>query len=381
MIVQVIPSIARESSGPTSSVRSMVEGLNELGGWSTKIFCVRLNNEINDESFIELFDRDRFIPKIFCKSTKLLNRLNELYKDKELELVHIHGFWSELFIEVTNFCSKNEIPFIVSPRGSLAPGAINIRFFWKKLYWKLRLKNRLNEVGYFHATSDKEKSEVLSMFKSATVHVVPNTISSKIADSVSSQNVNENERVIAFLGRVHPIKGLDLLIEVWSEIHSSFPDWVLKIAGPEDDYFRENSYGKFLREKLGELGCMRIEFIGEITGANKFRFLRSADLLILPSKTENFGQVVLESLLCGTPVIASSDTPWRQLEDFDCGWTFERTHLDLKRVLITCLKKSSQELEEKGRNGTRYFETHFSTNAVVPKMIQTYEEIVETFNH
>lgn len=381
MIVQVIPSVARESSGPTSSVKSLVEGLNESGGYSTKIFCVQLNNEKNDSSFIELFDRDRFVPKIFCKSTKLLKRLADLYKNKELELVHIHGFWSELFIEVTDFCLKNEIPLIVSPRGSLASGAINVRFFWKKLYWKFRLKKRLDAISYFHATSEKEKTEILLMFKSSRVHVVPNTISSKLANSVICQKVNKNERVIAFLGRIHPIKGLDLLIEVWSQIYAIFPDWVLKIAGPEDDYFRENSYGKFLRTKLTELSCTRVEFTGEITGVSKFRFLKSADVLILPSKTENFGQVVLESLLCGTPVIASRDTPWQQLRDFDCGWTFERTHLDLKGVLMTCLTMSRQELEEKGLNGKRYFERCFSTNAVAPKMSQSYKEIVETLNH
>ena len=122
---------------------------------------------------------------------------------------------------------------------------------------------------------------------------------------------------LLFMGRMHPIKGIDRLLEALSA-STLFrgSEYSLLIAGPDSD----KMYARTLSELVQVLGLSaKVSFIGVVQGKEKEQLYADARVLILPSHAENFGNVVIESLAQGTPVVASTNTPWQVLEE-EAGW-------------------------------------------------------------
>jgi glycosyltransferase involved in cell wall biosynthesis len=121
--------------------------------------------------------------------------------------------------------------------------------------------------------------------------------------------------LLLILGRVHPVKGIEIAIQAMRMVLKSLPTAVLVIAGPG-----EARYDRGLVDLAAAVGVQdRVRRVPMIAGVDKYQLLRDADLVLLPSRQENFGNVAAEALSIGTPVIASQATPWQSLEHTGCG--------------------------------------------------------------
>jgi glycosyltransferase involved in cell wall biosynthesis len=128
-------------------------------------------------------------------------------------------------------------------------------------------------------------------------------------------NVDEHTPLFLVLGRVHPVKGIDIAIRALRLVKERLPSAILVIAGPG-----QPQYDKTLMELARSLGVdSSVRRVPLTMGADKYRLLRDADLLLLPSRQENFGNVVAEALSVGTSAVASHATPWDTLEQSGCG--------------------------------------------------------------
>src|SRR5262249_29857480 len=136
-------------------------------------------------------------------------------------------------------------------------------------------------------------------------------------------------RKLVFLSRVHPKKGVDLLVRAWSAVSTRFPDWELDIIGPDEIGSMEA-----IRRLVAELHAERVTFVGPLYGEEKWRALGSASAFVLPTHSENFGIAVAEALAVGVPAIVTRGAPWSGLEQERCGWWIDRT-LD---ALVGCLE-------------------------------------------
>jgi len=151
----------------------------------------------------------------------------------------------------------------------------------------------------------------------------------------------EKENYIAALGRVHPVKGYDLLIESFAKIHNQYPELLLKIAGKDDGCKAD------LEELVQKHGLTsKVSFIGNVSGKEKELFLRKAKCLAMPSHTENFGIVAVEAMAQGTPVIASKNTPWEIIEKRKAGFWSENNPMDLKKSIEHLLDVKMGEYEK-----------------------------------
>ena len=170
------------------------------------------------------------------------------------------------------------------------------------------------------------------MFGDVETVIIPNGISAEEFESIQSLSkgdffqkfcrpkataskcLGEVTSVIVSMGRLHPKKGLDILISAFSEFLSDNSGSILAIAGPDE------GDGKRLSELAISLGVSdRVFFVGLLSGLDRLEFLANADVFVLPSHNENFGNVYLESLFAGTPIIASKNTPWSLVEEYNCG--------------------------------------------------------------
>ncbi|EFK96553.1 Glycosyl transferase, group 1 [sediment metagenome] len=147
-------------------------------------------------------------------------------------------------------------------------------------------------------------------------------------------------KTLLFLSRIHPKKGLDILLRAWGRLQGRYQDWRIEVVGPDNE-----GYLTAMQELAVELRLERVEFRGPLFGTDKLAAYANADAYVLPSWSENFGYTVAEALAAGTPVITTRETPWSVLEREGCGWWID-TGLDsltvcLDEVLSTPARSST----------------------------------------
>ena len=172
------------------------------------------------------------------------------------------------------------------------------------------------------------------------------------------KRTDEGPKTFLFVGRLHPLKGLDMLL-------AALPAGAfLRVIAPDADgawacYER-------LARRLGVAD--RVTFIGVKTGAEKIRELRAADALVLPTHSENFGFAVAEALVVGTPAITTKGAPWEGLETHGCGWWTDVNAASLRAALADCASRSRAELAEMGARGRAWMLTDFTWRACAERV-------------
>jgi glycosyltransferase involved in cell wall biosynthesis len=176
-----------------------------------------------------------------------------------------------------------------------------------------------------------------------------------------------------YIGRLHPKKGLENLITGLSMTDAFLrSENVLKIAGKgKPDY--ENK----LRALVTELGMEnKIEFVGQVEGVQKEHLLADALWTIMPSHTENFGLVVVESLAQNTPVIASKNSPWEALNSERLGFWTENSPEALADILTRVLTMSREEYEGYRERGRPFVEQNFDIGRNIGRWVEAYRTMV-----
>jgi glycosyltransferase involved in cell wall biosynthesis len=177
---------------------------------------------------------------------------------------------------------------------------------------------------------------------------------------------------VLVLGRLHPKKAIETLVDVFLQVTDRFPDWRLTIAGDG-----ERDYVERLRASVASLDVhQRISFSGWLQGAPKVAALRGASLLALPSHQENFGLVVAEALACGTPVLVSQHVNLAdEIAAADAGWVVPLDRSVLHETLIHVLEGDS-ERERRGRAGRNLAARCFRWKSVAVEVTRLYQSVM-----
>jgi glycosyltransferase involved in cell wall biosynthesis len=181
----------------------------------------------------------------------------------------------------------------------------------------------------------------------------------------------KDRRVVVFLGRLSREKGLDILIPAWGELlkSGSYRDAVLVIGGPD-----AGGYGRTVKALIEAYGVRpNVLTIGMVGDQEKLTLLRRADVFVLPSYTENFGLVVTEALACGTPVIATTGTPWRQLQEIDAGRWVAPERRELGQAVRELLDMSKSQRHAMGERGRGLVERDYAWEKIAPQFVSVCE--------
>ena len=119
-----------------------------------------------------------------------------------------------------------------------------------------------------------------------------------------------------------------------------------------------------------------MDFVGFVSGKEKYDRLSRLSALMVPSAQENFGMIVPEALICGTPVYASLGTPWGELNDWNAGWWKDNAPGTIAGVIEEILSKSDEELLAMGKKGRMLIEEKYEQHKVAGMMMQLYEWII-----
>ncbi len=280
-------------------------------------------------------------------------------------IIHTHGMWRMPNVMPALIAKRFGRPLFFSPRGSLSKVALSFSPLKKKIFLELGQRYALDATDCFHATSDDEASDIRSLGFNQPIAVIPNGI--ELPSIAPSQQQPHSERTILSLGRLHPKKGLDNLLRAWALLEQEWPEWKLRIAGPA-----ERGHDLQLRLLANELGLSRVSIEGAVFGADKQAAYRNADVFILPTRSENFGLVVVEALAQETPVISTRGAPWSALEDNRCGWWVEQSPASMAASLKQAMAMPRTHLREMGARGRQWVARRFCWSAIASQMLEAY---------
>ncbi len=365
-VIHTVAAISEEAAGPSYSVVRLCEALIAEGELVT-LTSLDWATMISPPAFLKRFPPG-FGPSRLGSSPSMRHWLAQTAMAGEVNLIHNHGIWMMPNVYPGWVGKKTGIPLIVSPRGMLSDWAMKSGSPMKRLFWPLVQRPALNATTCFHATAESEYAEIRRLGFKQPVAIIPNGID--IPECSSKPSVEPP--TLLFLGRIHPKKGLDLLLPAWAVVQKHFPEWRLRVVGPDN-----GGYLQRLRQWASELKLERIEFTGPLVGQAKWQAYRNASLFVLPTYSENFGLTVAEALAAGTPSIVTKGAPWQGLVTHQSGWWIDTSLDALAATLEDALSRPRNELEAMGRRGREWIEADFRWQRVGQQMAQTYRWVID----
>ncbi|MDE7188803.1 MAG: glycosyltransferase family 4 protein, partial [Muribaculaceae bacterium] len=284
------------------------------------------------------------------------------------EVIHLSSicYPPSLIFALWSILLKKKV--IWSPRGEFAPEAVQNNKLKKILFSTIRFLFRKKVI--FHATSNKELSEIKEVISPNKTVVLPNYMELPLP-----LPYDPSEKYLLYVGRINRIKAIHKLILALSQSDTfKNSDFKLKIAGDTTtfkDYYIE------LVQLISELGLSsKVEFLGRIDGEKKTQLYANAYFFFLVSESENFGNVVIEAMSQGTPVVTSYGTPWKELQGKRIGYHVENTPAILAKTIDEVLSISPLEYLQLRQKVKRYCTENYSIQTNVDKWIQVYKSVL-----
>jgi len=380
----VIPSFypAVVYGGPIFSTLHTCEQLAKLDDIKVKVSTTNTNmtskldvetnkwKKFSDDFFVKYYDEtkvDKFSLQLFLN----------IWRDiKSADVVHIQSIFNTPTPISLFYAKLFKKPIILSPRGSLGGWCIDNGSKFKDIWLRFLIKPLVQNVTW-HATAEQEKLEIQALFPDANVAIVPNGIDYEVFQTFNvltpkeyvkkfTDQTRDVSKIVVSMGRLQKKKGFNILINSFKKVLDVYPDAVLLIAGP-DEGEQHN-----LEQLVKELAIKRSVFlVGSISGQDKVDFLANADVFALPSHNENFGNVYLESLASGTPIVASTNTPWASVETNKCGKWVKNSEDDTAQAILTLLSEDKDLL---GINAKKYAQ-QYSWKSIAQKFEVVYSSL------
>lgn len=365
-VIQLLSSIQAESDGVANCGRNLSVALGKKT--DLEVHVLDVEGKIPTGLNIKLYHLKQF--------PKLLSPLNGLGISPQMskgilsaidraDILHTHSLWMMQTYYAYKATKSKDVKLCMHIHGTLSPWALQ-RSKLKKRLSSIFLKQRkvLERADLLIASCEDEYNDIRNYGLKNPVAIITNGI--EIPNL--STSVIKKEKTLVFLSRIHPKKGIDILLKSWKAIQDKYPDWNLQIAGNDS-----TEYAAILKNESAALQCERVKFTGELRGNEKHEFLANASLFALPTHSENFGIAVGEALACGTPVITTTGAPWSGLVDNDCGLWIELSVDNLTRALEDMMSRPLDELSRMGENGREWMKRDFSWDEIARKTIKAYE--------
>jgi glycosyltransferase involved in cell wall biosynthesis len=368
-VLHVIPSVSERSGGPATAIIPMCRALMREG---IEVLLVTTDAGlagINGDCFEYKGVPARFFHSQWGESFKysrpMASWLNANIRN--FGLAHIHAVFNHSSVAAARACHAAGVPYVIRPLGTLDPWSMTQKSVRKRLFWQVSGKAMLQRAAAVHYTSEEEKLSTERRMRLNHGKV----IALGIETSTASDNVAEHfpelarDPYVLVLSRLHPKKGLDVLIDAFQSLETQY--WRLVIAGDGP-----SEYVSMLKNKVeGD----RILFTGWLEGARKEAVLGGASLLVLPSHQENFGLCVMEALARSVPVLVSPGVNLAtEIAAANAGWIATIAKDALASKLAEALR-DEEELTRRGWAGKQLSQKYSWENAA-RELVRLYQEIV-----
>jgi glycosyltransferase involved in cell wall biosynthesis len=363
-ILHVVPTYlpATRYGGPIYAVhglcRALVQRGHEVSVFTTNVdgrgeSAVPLDQDVSLEGVRVRYFRSEF--RRLYYSRRFGRALNAAVRS--FDAVHLHSVFLWPTYAAARAAEAANVPYVISPRGMLVPELIRERSRWIKTMW-LRLFERRTfaNAAAIHMTATREEEDARRAgMPLPHPFVVPNGI-----DMTPLPDMRRDKRTVLYFGRISWKKRIDLLIDALAAV----PEARLVIAGNDDEALTPR-----LQQRAREAGVSeRVTFAGAIDAAAKWELLAGAAMVVLPSISENFGNVVLEAMMMETPVVLSDGVGLAEAVRNAGAGIVTRDFAGAIRTLLA----DDALRAEMGRNGRSLVKSQFTWSSVAARMEEAY---------
>ncbi len=397
-ILHVIASVAPRYGGPSATCPALCRELARRGH---EVFIYTTNVDGNgridvpldqpvicDGVEIRYFHGWTFPPE-YKLSFALANALRK--KIPAVDVAHIWSLYIFSASAAAHFCRKFHVPYVLHPHGSLDPYLLRRHALRKQVYSWLFERRKFQGAAAILFNS-AEEMRLASDWLDGVVpqrsqpgvpfrEVIPVGVEEECfnpprpeAQAHFRQRFPElaGKRILLFFGRLSFKKGMDILTQAFVSVAREQKEVHLVLAGPDTE-----GYGEKVREWLKASGMReRATFTGALSGEDRFLALREAEVFVLPSYSENFGQAVAEAMACGVPVVVSDRVNIsRAVQAAEAGLVVPCDAQQTAAALLLLLRNRALG-RQMGARGRQWARENLAEKAVGERMIRLYEKIV-----
>ncbi len=369
-VVHTVASIQADHGGPSRSVPLLCEALTERGEEVRLVTKTPSENSDGTSLFpsepveTRAVEVERGRSQLLRAPVSFYRGLREEVDKSPPALLHDHGLWLPTNVVVALAAKQYDIPLAISTRGMLTSWALRHHRWKKRLAWWAYQRWILRQAALFHVTSQEEVDQLRRLGFNQPAAVIPNGV--PLPELARVETPDGEARRALFLSRLHPKKGLPMLLQAWAEVRPE--GWTLELVGPSEDGHRADLEAQAKRLELDG----QVHFTGPVPDNQKWDKYRRADLFVLPTHSENFGIVIAEALAAEVPVITTTGAPWRDLEAHDCGWWVEPGAEAIAGALRKATALDPDERRAMGKRGRRLVEEQYSWPGVAKEMTAAY---------
>lgn len=381
-ILQIVPYSSLSMGGPISVVNELSRELSIRGHEITiASFCYE---DKNDETDINNYDYNNIkyiklkcVPIFFGNySLSFIPYKNHQIRNliKETDVVHFHEFRSPAYPKIIHVCLEYGKKIVIQAHGSVPisfPNQEPHMVAAKKLFDLLLKPLFVSSNIKYVALSESEKNQYEHFgVDTDDIHIIPNAINAKIdfPEIDIKQELSINGKYILYLGRLHKIKNLEVLIDAFLLLTKLYDDISLLIVGP-DSGERNNLQRHIDLSNLSE----KVKILHPIYGNKKFLVYKEAKMFVLPSLSEAFPVTALESMACGTPIVITNKCDLASvIHDSKAGYSAQPDMYSLfesmKRIIC------DEQIEEMQNNAIKLVNQKYSWNEVIKKYLDIYSQ-------
>jgi glycosyltransferase involved in cell wall biosynthesis len=328
-------------------------------------------------------DRTRSRLSRFAFSRRLIPWLRE--HGREYDILIVNGLWNYASVGASLILPRLGVPYVVYVHGMMDPW-FRATYPWKhglkQLFWLLFEGRLMHHARAALFTTEEERDRARGQFFGHRYRerVVAYGIDDVPADAETHTRPFRDivpglgdRPYLLFLGRIHPKKGCDLLVEAWAGQAKAYPETDLVIAGPD-----QTGLVAPLKARADALGIgSRLHWPGTLRGAKKWGALKGADAFILPSHQENFGVAVAEALACGTPVLISDKVNiWRDVRATGAGLVAADDVAGTATLLSTFFALDRHGRARMRAAARQCFLENYDMKAIGGRVLALFEELI-----
>jgi glycosyltransferase involved in cell wall biosynthesis len=287
------------------------------------------------------------------------------------DVVHIHGIFTYPVVAAARLCERHDVPYVVSPRGSLDPWALRQKRLKKAAYMLLLERRTLLRAALLHFTAEDERRTAPAQFRGRPYAVVPNCLELEPLLGLERAEAEAPVPEVLILGRIHVMKGFDVLIPAVRRLVDAGSPLRLVVAGNDEGGYRAKVEQLVSKHRLE--GC--VSFLGEVSGERKELALRRASLLVAPSYRENFGMAIAEAMAAGLPVVVSDRVGiGPDIAECGAGLIVRVESRAVAGALARLLSEPALRVAM-GRRGREMVRARYSGPALAQAMLAAYERV------
>lgn len=388
-VLIVIPALGPVYGGPSKIAVELAQALGKLGvsvdvvatnANGAQTLAVPLHTWVLEDGY-----RLRYFPYGGPGETKLSWTLTQWlwYHVTDYDLVHTIAVFSYSVAAAHLICQIRRVPYVMNPQGMLEPWALSYKSWKKNLYYQFVEKNALQQANAIQALnkSEAEHLHVLGQdfYQNLPLVIVPNGLHWREFERSQSPDLfysqfpeTVGQKIVLFLGRLDPKKGLDLLAPAFRDLRTQFSQAHLVVAGPDNSGFLPT-----IKQFFADADCLdNVTFTGLVTGSLKAATLAAAGVYVAPSYSEGFSLSILEGMATGLPCVMTVGCNFPEAGMLDAAHVVEANSRAIAAALIHCFA-NPDAAKEMGDRARQLIKNHYTWDRVATQLIAIYQAILE----